>query len=82
MFDLDLLLFFLRSPLISMDGNKPGHCKFISSEGSTFKAKTQARRQQIPHSLAVSWVFRTLILDLPIMSHKNEIFVLFWFIIT
>lgn len=43
MLDLDLLVFFLGPPLISMDGNKPGYCNLITSEGSTFKARRQAK---------------------------------------
>lgn len=72
MLDLDLLVFLLGPPLISVDGNKPGYCKLVTSEGSIFKGKRQAKDSKTPRSLDVSWVPGTLILDLSIMSHKNE----------
>lgn len=48
MLDLDLLVFFLGLPLISVDANKPGSCKLITSEGSTFKARRQAKASNAP----------------------------------
>lgn len=48
MLDLDLLVFFLGPPLISMDGNKLGSCELVSSEGSVFKAKRQAKESKSP----------------------------------
>lgn len=46
--DLDLLVFFLGPPLISIDGNKPGYCKLVTSEGSIFKSKRQAKDSKNP----------------------------------
>lgn len=48
MLDLDLLVFFLGPPLISIDGNKPGYSKLITSEGSIFKGKRQAKDSKNP----------------------------------